>query len=73
MSEQVNVLNSQKIKKDIPKHTTWMSYWKDGKRLYFVTTKDNDRSYYYLYKDNDGKYEKIARSKTPVDFEKYFK
>lgn len=63
----------KKNKCPIANHKTWVSYIKDGKIQYIITSKTNNRDFYYLYKVNGDEYTKITKAKSPLDLEKHMK
>lgn len=65
------MLNKNKC--PIANHKTWVSYIVGEEVKYIITTKENNRDFYYLYKNEGDKYAKVAKAKSPLDLEKYFK
>ena len=52
---------------------SWVGYYKDGKRIFLMTSKTNNRDWYYLYEViNDTELKKLGKARTPPELEEKF-
>ena len=62
------------IIKGIPKtEKIWVKQTTTNGDIYYITSKETDRSMYYLYKLEGDKAVKLAKAKSPLDFDEKLK
>ena len=52
--------------------TVWTSYYTSSGELMFILTAKPQRDAYYLYELRDGEFQKLGRSKSPLELEEKF-
>jgi hypothetical protein len=57
----------------LPKSESKEESWYKNDILTFIVSSINNRAWFILYKVNKDSIEKIAKSKSPLDFRKYWK